>query len=168
MHPARETAANRLQSPDSGASFRCPPLRRGSGDALWGPALLFSASTVSSDKSVRRAREKTNVCYAPDFFVSTSAGLTRPGLSPERLPALPFREQASRSKFVPLGSTKIVREDHHENRIDRRRGGRAAARRHGWPRRKQRAGPPRHPRRLSRACGAIREGGRAQSADGLL
>src|SRR5258708_6417166 len=112
MHPARGTAANRLQSPDSGASFRCPPLRRGSGDALWGPALLFSASTVSSDKSVRRAREKTNVCYAPDFFVSTSAGLTRRGLSPERLPALPLRAQASPSKFAPFAAPPIVPQHH--------------------------------------------------------
>src|SRR5882762_1962194 len=75
MHPARGTAASRLQSPDSVVSFRHPPYfsRREVERAFNGtPAFLLSTPTEFPDRFLRSAFEKTKRCYAPDFFVSTS------------------------------------------------------------------------------------------------
>src|SRR6267154_6241439 len=113
MHPARGTAANRLQSPGSVVSFRYPPY------------LLDEGGTSEfSDRFLRSAFEKTKRCYAPDFFVSTSLR-PRQGWTESACTSELRRVSSSR------GARKIIREDHHENRIDRRRGGRAPARRHG-------------------------------------
>src|SRR6267154_5305264 len=127
MHPARGTAANRLQSPGSVVSFRYPPyfLRREEERAFNGtPAFLLSTSTEFPDRFLRSAFEKTKRCYAPDFFVSTSLR-PRQGWTESACTSELRRVSSSR------GARKIIREDHHENRSDRRRGGRAPARRHG-------------------------------------